>query len=85
MPSDRDKGGKGDYRYDFKGVWKRHMKRCGVTCSIHDSRRSFASNLVSRGMSIYKVAKYLGDGVAVVERSYGHLAPADKEISKLLS
>jgi integrase len=77
--------GKSDYRYDFKKVIASHFRKCGVTCTIHDMRRSFASNLVSRGMSIYKVAKYLGDGIVVVERSYGHLAPADKEIKSLLS
>jgi len=77
--------GKGDYRYDFKRVVASHFKKCGVTSTTHDMRRSFASNLVSRGMSIYKVAKYLGDGIVVVERSYGHLAPADREINSLLS
>jgi integrase len=41
----------------------------------HDMRRSFASNLVSAGVSIYTVAKWLGDRVDVVEKSYGYLAP----------
>src|SRR5262249_47986459 len=75
-----ESGGKGDYRYEFKRVVHSHFKRCGVTSTIHDMRRSFASNLVSRGVSIYKVARWLGDGVAVVEKSYGHLAPADRDI-----
>ena len=77
--------GKGEYRYDFKRAIASHFRKCGVTCTTHDMRRSFASNLVSKGMSIYKVAKYLGDGIVVVERSYGHLAPADQEINSLLS
>jgi integrase len=72
--------GKSQYRTDFKTAWYGLMKQCGVTCSIHDSRRSFASNMVSQGKSIYKVARWLGDGVQVVERSYGHLAPADSDI-----
>ena len=71
------------YRYDFSRAWKTHMKRCGVTCTIHDSRRSFASNLVSAGESIYIVARWLGDGVQVVERSYGHLAPSAGNINRL--
>lgn len=78
-----DNGGKGEYRYDFKRVIGSHFKKCGVTCTIHDMRRSFASNLVSRGVSMYKVARWLGDGVAVVERSYGHLAPADRDVDVL--
>jgi integrase len=71
------------YRYDFSRAWKTHMKRCGVTCTIHDARRSFASNLVSAGESIFIVAKWLGDGVQVVERSYGHLAPSAGNINRL--
>jgi len=75
--------GKSDYRYDFKRAIHSHFKRCGVKSTIHDMRRSFASNLVTRGVSIYKVARWLGDGVAVVEKSYGHLAPADRDIDAL--
>jgi integrase len=79
LKPDKTKG-KSDYRYNFRRAWMTHMKRCGVKCTIHDSRRSFASNRVSKGRSIYKVAKWLGDGVVVVEKSYGHLAPADTDI-----
>jgi integrase len=71
------------YRYDFDQTYQTHMRRCGVKCSIHDMRRSFASNLVSAGESIYIVAKWLGDGVEVVERSYGHLAPSAGNINRL--
>ena len=77
------KSGKWRYRADFSKAWYSQMKRCGVCCTIHDARRSFASNLVSHGVSIYKVARWLGDGVAVVEKSYGHLAPADRDIEAL--
>lgn len=76
----RQARGRAEYRYDFKRLLYTHFKRCGVKCSIHDMRRSFASNRVSQGRSIYKVAKWLGDGVRVVEKSYGHLAPADRDI-----
>jgi integrase len=71
------------YRYDFNKTFRTHVEKCGVVCTVHDMRRSFASNLVSHGVSIYKVARWLGDGVQVVERSYGHLAPADSDIDRL--
>ncbi|HEV3210179.1 MAG TPA: site-specific integrase [Chthoniobacterales bacterium] len=71
------------YRYDFDALFASHMRRCGVKCTIHDMRRSFASNLVSAGESIYIVAKWLGDGIPVVERSYGHLAPSAGNINRL--
>jgi integrase len=71
------------YRYDFDQAFQTHIRRCGVKCTIHDMRRSFASNLVSAGESIYIVAKWLGDGIPVVERSYGHLAPSAGNIDRL--
>jgi integrase len=71
------------YRYDFDALFQTHMRRCGVKCTIHDMRRSFASNLVTAGESIYIVAKWLGDGIPVVERSYGHLAPSAGNINRL--
>ena len=78
-----DKGGKAEYRYDFRKVLRSHFNRCGVKCTTHDMRRSFASNLVSLSTSVYKVARWLGDGVAVVEKSHGNLAPADRDIDVL--
>jgi len=71
------------YRYDFSRAWKTHMKRCGVVCTIHDARRSFASNLLSAGENAYTVAKWMGDSVQVVERSYGHLSPTAGNINRL--
>ena len=71
------------YRYDFSRTLNTYFEEKGVKCTIHDMRRSFASNLVSSGKSIYVVAKWLGDGVQVTERSYGHLAPGDTDINLL--
>lgn len=70
------------YRYDTSKRVRSHFERCKVHSSLHDMRRSFGSNRVSDGVSIYKVAHWLGDLVAVVERSYGHLAPQDNEINR---
>jgi integrase len=75
--------GKGPYRYDFNKSFRTFMRRQDVRCTVHDMRRSFASNLVSHGISVYKVAKWLGDGLAVVDKSYGHLAPLDDDIHVL--
>jgi integrase len=75
----REKG-KARYRYDFIKQFQSHVNGA---CTIHDMRRSFASNLASAGVSIYKIAQWLGDRVEVVERSYGYLAPADDDVNKL--
>ena len=71
------------YRYDFSRMVEGHFRTVGSKCSIHDMRRSFASNLVSSGVSIYTVAKWLGDRVEVVGNHYGYLAPNTGEINKV--
>jgi integrase len=72
------------YRYDFSRMVEGHFHTLNVQCSIHDMRRSFASNAVSSGISLYIVSKWLGDGYDVIERSYGHLAPNTGEINKVV-
>lgn len=75
-------GGTWRYRYDFRTQYRSHLKKCKIEgANFHDLRRTFASQHVSAGTSIYKVARWLGDGVGVVERHYGHLSPADSEIN----
>jgi integrase len=74
--------GANKYRYDVRRRVESHFARCNVTSSLHDMRRSFGSNRVSAGTSVYKVAVWLGDKIEVVERSYGHLAPQDNEINR---
>jgi integrase len=82
LPGRRQARGRWRYRYDFRRPFERLLARCGITgATFHDLRRTFASRLVSRGVSIYKVARWLGDGLAVVERHYGHLQPQDDEIN----
>jgi integrase len=72
------------YRYDFSKMVEGHFRSVGVKCSIHDMRRSFASNLVSAGVPIYTLAKWLGDRVDVIEDHYGYLAPNTGEINKVV-
>lgn len=77
------KHGKHRYRYDFNRKWQTLLKASDFQdLTFHDLRRTFASLLVSAGTSIYKVAKWMGDGVAVVEERYGHLIPKDSDINK---
>ena len=75
----------GKYRYDFQRTVRSHFRMLSVNLDIHGMRRSFASNLVSDGESIYIVAKWLGDGVKVVEDHYGYLAPTAGNINRLIA
>jgi integrase len=69
------------YRFTFRTRFLSYVKKEGVAISFHDCRRTFASLHASHGTSIFKIAKWLGDGVQVVERHYGHLTPADRQIN----
>ena len=70
------------YRTDFVKAFEGHMKRLGIEgITFHDLRRTFASLHVSRGTPIYHVAKWLGDDIAIVEKTYAHLLPNDPRIN----
>lgn len=76
------KRGRYRYRYDFRTKFENLTQRCDLhDLTFHDLRRTFASLLVSRGVSLYKVAKWLGDTIPVVENTYGHLIPQDRDIN----
>ncbi|MES2706113.1 MAG: site-specific integrase [Verrucomicrobiota bacterium] len=75
--------GRGPYRFNFKYWFDSHMLALGLEeFTFHDLRRTFASLLVSSGVSCYKVAKWLGDGIEIVERHYGHLIANDSDINR---
>jgi integrase len=93
--------GKAVYRYDFDRAYKALIARVNkaeataatesgrkpvlIKCTFHDARRTFASHLVSAGVSVYKVARWLGDGVGVVEKHYGHLQPDNGDLERGLA
>jgi integrase len=82
LPGRREARGRWRYRYDFRRPFVNLLAECKINgATFHDLRRTFASRLVSRGVSIYKVARWLGDGLAVVERHYGFLQSEDAEIN----
>lgn len=69
------------YRFNFRTAYENLIEDLALGVTFHDLRRTFASLLVSSGVSIYKVAKWLGDTVKVVEGTYGHLIPQDDQIN----
>jgi integrase len=76
---------RGKYRYDFQGTVRSHFRMLSVDLDIHGMRRSFASNLVSEGESIFIVSQWLGDGVQVVQKHYAYLAPHSGSINRLVA
>lgn len=73
--------GKSQYRHDFRRPFAQYMNARGCPwVTPHVMRRTFASLLASKGASIYKIAKWLGDHVVTTEAAYGHLYAFDSEI-----
>src|SRR5439155_12876418 len=78
--------GKCLYRYDFRASFMKYIRAQGCDwVTPHTMRHTFASLLVSAGESIYKVAVWLGDEVATVQKHYGHLTPDNHGIEKAFS
>lgn len=75
--------GKNRYRFEFKKRLKGFMTARGLgNVTIHDMRRSFASNRVSAGVSIEKVANWMGIDVKTAWKHYARFIPADEEINR---
>ncbi len=74
------------YRYDFRRPFTEYMtaRKC-EWITPHVMRHSFASILASAGVSIFKIAQWLGDDVRVVQRHYAKLASGDEDIHALTS
>ena len=74
------------YRYDFRRPFAEYMEAQGCSwVTPHVMRHTFASLFAIAGVSLYKIAKWLGDGNRVVERYYAKLAPVDIDFERAFS
>lgn len=79
----KKEGNKWRYRYDFRRPFTDHVTAQGLPwVTPHTMRRTFASLKVSAGVSLYKVAIWLGDLERVVQDHYGYLIPQDSDIER---
>jgi integrase len=63
----------------FGKAWRSSARAAGSTARYHDLRHSFASTLLSQGVSIRAVADWLGHASAKVTLdTYSHLMPVDE-------
>lgn len=75
--------GKSRYRFEFRKRFEAFMAEAGFAeVTIHDLRRSFGSNRVSAGVSIEKVANWMGIDPKTAWARYARFVPADTEINK---
>lgn len=71
------------YRYDFRLPFEKYMAAQKVPwLTTHIMRHTFASLLASSGVSILKIATWLGDDVSTVQKHYAKLLPGDQDIEK---
>lgn len=67
-------------RQRFGHVWRAIRRRAGLPAArFHDTRHTFASTLLSGGVSVPAAAEYLGHTPAVLLKTYAHLVPADHD------
>ena len=68
----------------FGHQWRRAVKAAGAAgLRYHDLRHTYASTLLSSGVSIKAVADWLGHSSPVVTLStYAHLMPADDDVAR---
>ncbi len=60
-----------------KQTIRRGAKPTATGISPHVLRHTAATHMARRGVSLYIVAKVLGNSVAVVERTYAKYSPGD--------
>lgn len=76
--------GKHRYRYDLKAGLGAVVGAAGVPwCTAHTLRHTFASQLVSAGVDLYKVSVWLGHANVTTTQIYAHLRPQDADIERL--
>jgi integrase len=67
-------------RQRFGTVWRVLRDRAGLpSARFHDTRHTFASTLLSGGVSVAAAADYLGHSPAMLLSTYAHLMPADHD------
>jgi integrase len=77
-----DATGTAQYRWKLTG-FETIAKAAGVPwCTPHTLRHTFASQLVSNGVSLYKVSQWLGHADIKTTQIYAHLSPADSDINR---
>ena len=77
--------GKWLYRFEFDQLFDRIVRNAGVRrIRVHDMRHTWVSIMLAKGVSLFKVSRWLGHAdIRVTQEVYAHLAPYDAEIDLL--
>jgi integrase len=69
----------------FGHQWRQAVKKAGASTGLrfHDLRHTFASTLLSRGVSVKAVADWLGHASpAITLSTYAHVMPTDESVAR---
>lgn len=69
------RGGVFDLHNFRRRQWAPAIEAAGIAkpAKIYDLRKTFASNALAAGVSVYELSRIMGTSVAMIERSYGTL------------
>lgn len=71
------------YRWDFIRPFRAHVKACGLEwITPHVMRHTFATACLQSDYPLIKVAEWMGDNPATVQKHYSHLLPRKGEITR---
>lgn len=71
------------YRFEPRKLFARVTKSANLTwVTPHTLRHTFASQLASAGVDIYKIARWLGHADIKTTQIYAHLKPQDNDINR---
>jgi integrase len=76
------------YRWEFRDVFVDMVIAANLDVRLitpHALRHTFASTLAQRGVSLYKIAAWMGHSTAQVTELYAHLTAYDEDIRRLNS
>jgi integrase len=74
------RGGHVDLNNWRRRQWAPALDAAGITHRRpYDLRHTFASFALDAGISIFELSRYMGTGVRVIDRTYGHLVPGSEE------
>lgn len=84
-----DANGSAYYRQAVNRDWRKAWLAAGVPDAgrhngMHVLRHTAASQWLSKGLNVAKVADYLGDTVAVVLKTYAHWMPEDDNLGRAI-
>lgn len=77
---------KARYRWEFRDGFKDMVIEAKLDVRVitpHALRHTFASTLAQRGVSLYKIAAWMGHSTASVTELYAHLTAYDDDIRRL--